>query len=218
MADDTEKADRSSAFWDLLRTCYEIDHLPASHPDWQEVRSAMSDSDGELRDPAGNTAFMVALWAGKDDTASALFDMGSDPAAVNDRGLCVFQSLARDVGRRKKNIDRFVSVIERFPHQWSRPSDPSEFDRVLDSWVEPLLSLNRSWVDSPSSLGKLLDYVFAPLSYEEAARLTRRHAPSEGTVGDSIEWKSRLAEKASQALSAVAGRAREETSATPPRM
>lgn len=201
----------TSTFYDLLRTCYEIDYLPVSDRAWQDLREELFPDGKEIREAKGNTPFMVAAWSGKMEAADCLFQLGCDPAAHNDRGLCVAQSLIRDLSKRSENLERVLTILRDYPHQWPRPDD-MEMDGLLDSWLVSLMSMPRSRLGSPQQLGKLLDYVFAPMTHDEARRLTHRHGAGEDTVGASIEWKSRVADKAATALRAIAGRPLEDGS------
>lgn len=206
-----------SAFYDLLRTCYEIDYLPETDPAWQTLRQQLFQEGVEIREAKGNTPFMVAAWSGKMDAAERLFRLGCDPAAYNDRGLCVAQSFVRDLSKRSENLGRVLDILQAYPHQWPRP-DGVDMDGLLDSWLAPLMSMSRSRLGSPQQLGKLLDYVFSPMTHDEARRLTHRHSTGEDTVGASIEWKSRVADKAALALRAIAGRPLEDSLTSLPRM
>jgi len=191
-----------------MRSCYEIDHLPVISHQWQELKGEIFVDGREVTDSKGNTAFMVSAWIGKLDAARALYELGSDPSQINEKGFCVLQSLIRDLPKRPQNIHRVVEIMKCCPHAWRRPEGDETLDAFLDEWLGEFLVCRRLDQWSPQDLGLVIDFILAPLSQSEVSRLSRVHNVIEGSVLDSIEWKSRVADKAARTLSEIAFKSR----------
>jgi hypothetical protein len=201
----------------VLREVYAIDGLPLDDPAWEDIKQAAFADGVEMRDPAGNSMMMVALWSGKRAAAFALHALGSDPSLRNDKGLTVFQSIIRDLHKGRHTLPDLAATLRKMPHAWTKPQSvqtEEEFLDFLTGWVSPFLSLSHSRLDkhAQGDLEVVLDYITAPLDYDMLNKLDRRCWADADSVSSCATWRACLASKAAAALAALAKECRPSSS------
>lgn len=203
------------SFMDVWRSIAPMNDYAPDHHAWQAYREDIFVNDEEIRDKEGNTLLMFALWGGKQGVGQALFEMGCDPSAQNEKGFTVLQSLIRDVAPYKANRSPqyIAQILEQMPCTWHPiDTDGKCFDSHtidhLKSWTRNFLLMDvNSSRSSISEIEKIVEFIATPLSYTHIRRLTDElrsdSTNHDGMVINHPSWQAQISKKAAEELMKV---------------